>query len=606
VAAREAELGQRGSVFYELAVPEYAQHSLAVSGLLLTSRGAAATLTPAIDARLEPLLETPPTVSRRFTASDVVTAYFEVYPTGHDTSVSARVTDLDGREVFRAGAGRPERSAATATPGHLVEIPLADVVPGRYRLRIDARRAAGDPPTSQTLAFEVVPDRTAWSDVPVAPEGEALPGDSSIPAGRIDRLEAWLAAIDEHQPGTADAHALMVRLWPPPLLAELAADVAMLVRLVDDPGYPVLWLVDPARPGRPQRAPYSTGDEARLRALARTAAATCSRGRGRGDADPEGRPAGDEHCARNRLLKRGAVLHTDAAIRFRGELTAARTAGPSLRLQVRFNDGQQLAREEAPGHWELAQALLDNVAPRPQDDQTVRLWYLATCAYGQYYERHTRHEDRAIQLFPDDAELLFLAGSVHETFASSRMQALVRSMQLPWGATHGIESERSELREAEELFRRATDADPALLEARVRRGRVLQLLGRHEQAVRELERAVSALAAAGPDPDAELLRYYAEMFLGAAAEATGRHEASQAAYGRAASAFPGASAPQLALSQLALQADDRVAALDAARLALRPRAGQDRDDPWWRYHLVQGRRVDSWFARLHESLASEP
>ena len=57
-----------------------------------------------------------------------------------------------------------------------------------------------------------------------------------------------------------------------------------------------MWLVDPTLRGRPQRAPYSADDERRLRALAREAA---ERGPG----------------ARNRLLKRGAVLHTDAAIR---------------------------------------------------------------------------------------------------------------------------------------------------------------------------------------------------------------------------------------------------------------------------------------------------
>ena len=32
----------------------------------------------------------------------------------------------------------------------------------------------------------------------------------------------------------------------------------------------------------------------------------------------------------------------------------------------------------------------------------------------------------------------------------------------------------------------------------------------------------------------------------------------------------------------------------------------DRDDPWWRYHVVQGRRVDAWFDELHRSIAVEP
>ena len=604
VAAREAELGQRGSVFYDLAVPDYGERTLAMSGILLTSRGAAATLTPSIDAQLEPLLATPPTVARRFASGDVVSAYFEVYPEADgDTTVTARVTDSLRREVFRASAGRQD---APAAPGRVVEIPLEAVGPGRYQLQIEARRGLGQPPASRELSFEVVPDPPAgaWADTPVAPGLGAAGFDARVPAGRVDRLEAWLESIEAHEPGTADAHALMVRLWSPPLLAELAADVATLVRLVGDPGYPVLWLVDPSRPGRPRRAPYTTGDETRLRSLAREAAGRCATAV---LGDTLRRPTElERRCARNRLLKRGALLHTDAAVRFRGELSPTQGRSGALRLRVRFSDGQQLAREDAPGHWELAQALLDNVAPTPREDEAVRLWYLATCAYGQYHERHTRQEDRAVELFPEDAQVLFLAGSVHENFASPRMQLLASSMRLPWGTAHGIESERSELRKAEALFRRALQADPALVEARIRLGRVLHLLGRHEQALRLLQQAAAARSSAAAEGDEEeLLLYFAEMFQGAAAEAVGRQDLARASYRRAAEVFPGAPAPHLAQSQLALRNGDRGAALDAARRAMRPRAGQDRDDPWWRYHVLQGRRVDDWFERLHESLGAE-
>jgi len=429
-------------------------------------------------------------------------------------------------------------------------------------------------------------------------------GDPSVPANRIDRLEAWLEAVKSHEPGTADAPALRVRLWASPLLAQLAADVAMLVRLIGDPGYPVLWLVDPGRPGRPQRAPYTTGDEKRLRALAREAALACAPDAASPEAEQSPNEA-ERLCARNRLLKRGALLHTDAAVRFRGELSPPQPGG-SQRLLVRFSDGQQLAREDAPGHWELAQALLDNVAPSPQGDETVRLWYLATCAYGQYYERHTRQEDRAAELFSDDAEIIFLAGSLHETFASPRMQVLARSLSLPWGERHGIESERSELREAEKLFRRALRLAPGLVEARVRLGRVLHRLGRYEQAMRVLEEAVAALSSgSGESADDELLLYFAKLFLGAAAENGGRYELARVAYRDASGVFPAAPAPWLALSQLALRTGDRETALEAGRRALHPGVGEA-DDPWWRYHVLQGRRVDAWFERLHRSMGSEP
>ena len=185
----------------------------------------------------------------------------------------------------------------------------------------------------------------------------------------------------------------------------------------------------------------------------------------------------------------------------------------------------------------------------------MRLWYLATSAYGQRYEQHTRHEDRAVELFPGDANLLFLAGSFHETFASPRMQSLVRSIRLPSGVSHGIGAEQSELREAEELLRRALEPQPAFVEARIRLGRVLYLLGRHEAAARELQQAVAALSSSGSKAadDDGLLRYYAEMFLGAASESLGRNDSARVSYARAAALYPDAPSPRLALSQLALR-----------------------------------------------------
>jgi tetratricopeptide (TPR) repeat protein len=189
------------------------------------------------------------------------------------------------------------------------------------------------------------------------------------------------------------------------------------------------------------------------------------------------------------------------------------------------------------------------------------------------------------------------------------MQSLARSIRLPAGVSHNIGAERAELREAEKLLRRALEAQPALVEARIRLGRVLYRLGRHEPAAHELQQAVAALSSGGSQAadDDGLLRYYAEMFLGAAREALGRNDSARASYARAAALYPDAPSARLALSQLAFRGNDRAAALDAVGRALRPEPFRpDRDDPWWRYHVVQGRRVGAWFAELHASLAVEP
>jgi hypothetical protein len=56
---------------------------------------------------------------------------------------------------------------------------------------------------------------------------------------------------------------------------------------------------------------------------------------------------------------------------------------------------------------------------------------------------------------------------------------------------------------------------------------------------------------------------------------------------------------------MALLASDRPAALDALGRALQPQPGQERDDPLWRYHVVQGRDVARWFEQLHRSVVAQ-
>jgi hypothetical protein len=93
------------------------------------------------------------------------------------------------------------------------------------------------------------------------------------------------------------------------------------------------------------------------------------------------------------------------------------------------------------------------------------------------------------------------------------------------------------------------------------------------------------------------------MFLGAAYEALGRYDSAKDSYGRAAALYPGAPSPRLALSQLALRGHDRAQALTAVLVALRPAAHPgDSADPWWRYHVVQGRASASRFDELYRSL----
>ncbi|MPY90966.1 MAG: VWA domain-containing protein [Luteitalea sp.] len=161
VAARESEKGMRGSVFYDLHVPDYTEKNLTMSGILLTSRAAALTLTPALDDEVKEMLETPPTLIRTFVAGDVLTAYAEVYDPlkpAHQVAITTLVKSVEGREVFRATEQRAstELDGEGGGFGHKVEIPLVDVEPGTYVLQVEAKPTLEKDAAVRELSFQVV------------------------------------------------------------------------------------------------------------------------------------------------------------------------------------------------------------------------------------------------------------------------------------------------------------------------------------------------------------------------------------------------------------------------------------------------------------------
>jgi tetratricopeptide (TPR) repeat protein len=137
------------------------------------------------------------------------------------------------------------------------------------------------------------------------------------------------------------------------------------------------------------------------------------------------------------------------------------------------------------------------------------------------------------------------------------------------------------------------------VEARVRRGNALSLLGRHQDAVQELRAAVAG--ARGPE-----LRYYAELFLGQAEQSTGDAAAARRHYREAAALFPKAQSPLLALALLERQSGDRARAQDAMKPVLGlPADREAADDPWSNYYRWQNTNFKMRFVALHARLAEE-
>jgi len=458
----------------------------------------------------------------------------------------------------------------------------------------------------------------AAADAPSV-RAQQRPAVERVADARIDRLQRWLKAVARHEPGTDDQEAIEVGAWPQRDLQTLWIDVDVLVKLMRNPGALVFSV---AAPGQRTRQPihYTKTQLRRLRALACAATGIvappdCDRAAAT-DLDADllhlatralaARSAGDGD---NYILRRGALVHTDVAMLVTpdGVEPAPRSpsAGPQ-RFRLQISDGRQTDFGQVAVHWDIARMVLDHVKPGvgqpvPGHDEMVRQWYLATAAWMQQVEDHdTVHLDRAREIFPADPDILFLSGAQRETYAAPRIQNAVRTAVLPYGIFFAVASDRGELRQAEGFFRRALEIEPDHVEARLRLGRVLGLLGRHADAARELRQAVASV-------DEDVLRYYGELFLGAEEESLRQYDAAFDAYQRAAALYPAAQSPWLALSSLGRRRGDRAAALRALQhLFDLPSTGLEPDDPWWTYHIAQGRHAEELLQALRRPFLAEP
>jgi tetratricopeptide (TPR) repeat protein len=269
-------------------------------------------------------------------------------------------------------------------------------------------------------------------------------------------------------------------------------------------------------------------------------------------------------------------------------------------------DGQGTAFRQVGVHWELARMLLDYVKPRGSDrvapgrDDMVRDWYRATAAWMQDRQDYdTYHLDRAREVLTADPVILFLSGTLAETYAAPHIQSALRSAVAPAGTVFHIDSDRAELRRAEGFFRRALAVDSSLSELHLRFGHVLLLLEREADAAKELRVALDVEG----DP---LLRYYGELFLGAAEERLGHADAARQAYSNAAALYPNAQSPHLAMSALARRHGDRATALREMQIVFElQQADSPPDDPWWTYYKSQARNADDLLEELWRPFLSE-
>jgi hypothetical protein len=403
------------------------------------------------------------------------------------------------------------------------------------------------------------------------------PSPAPAPATRAERLDRWLMAVAQHQPGTLDRVAIEIGSWPDDQIGEVISDVRELALFLVRAHARFARTGQPSAPAHHHGRTYLPDELQRLFGLTTDEAA-------RGDV--------------SRLALGAVLFHTDISIMLdEYEPVIAARGRPSEPRAVLVADGRSQGVADRGPHWRLARSLLDLV---PADGPRVtrkRDWYVAAAAFMHSRGRLADmlpQTVRATELFPEDPDVLAGAGIVHETLASPSIQVAVRGLSPPGQVRFAVDSAGAHLRRARTFFERALLVAPGHAEARVRLGHVLGALGEPDRAVAVLQPVSSA-----EDPT---LRYYAALFLGGFHARAGRADEARAAYERAASLFPRAQSPRLGLSSLARAAGDRAAAVRTLTDGLPTRHSNELRDPWWLYFAIATDRADSLLAAWRGSV----
>jgi len=145
IGAREEASKRVGSVFYDLQVPDFSKDPLMLSGLLLSSPSTDQTPTAQKDPMVEKLLPGPPTSRREFLRTDTIALAAEIcdnsssrQPRQIDTTV--RLLAESGQDAFVAHDSLTNGGDTNKWDTYVFtkQVPLQNVAPGRYLLRVEA------------------------------------------------------------------------------------------------------------------------------------------------------------------------------------------------------------------------------------------------------------------------------------------------------------------------------------------------------------------------------------------------------------------------------------------------------------------------------------
>ncbi len=162
VGAHDTATGSVGTLSYELDVPDFRTLPFSMSGLLITSREATATVTARGDVELQKFMKAPPVSLRSFPQNDEVAVVAEIYDRSgtapHTVDIRTTIKSAEGRVVFERNDRRSSAELQGANGAYVqtIGVPVGELAPGSYTLTVEARSRLG-----QSAARQIIFDVTS-------------------------------------------------------------------------------------------------------------------------------------------------------------------------------------------------------------------------------------------------------------------------------------------------------------------------------------------------------------------------------------------------------------------------------------------------------------
>ena len=270
---------------------------------------------------------------------------------------------------------------------------------------------------------------------------------------------------------------------------------------------------------------------------------------------------------------------------------AASLAWPRIPVRAALmlhSDCAERARREGQRsqlHESVAVTIAGLLKDDPAQRTFARRWYEGMAGLAQLENRWDEAlawAERGLAEFPDSSQMLLVLGSIEETVGAQATfletdEALVDPNVRRTRANLLYAREvRTHLEKAERVLRSAVAADPSLLEARLRLGRVCWRLGETAEARSTLQEVLDRK----PDRGTALL---AHLFLGRLDEDEGRLDEAARAYETALALDVGAQSARIALSHVHLRRGDAASARAQVDKVVGFSGFRLRPDPFWLY-----------------------